>query len=77
MICFQLFTANCVPVMSPDNLATNGVVHIVSNVLTPVVDTIADIIMKQPRLSILKACKSTLHVLEDLLLILKPWLQNQ
>jgi len=50
----QLMTANCVPVVSQDNLAENGVVHIVNDVLWPVTDTIADIVTRDPQLSTLK-----------------------
>lgn len=50
----RLVTANCQPLVSSDNLATNGVVHVVDGLLMPVTDSITDIISKSPELSTLK-----------------------
>ena len=46
--------ANCQPVSSPDNLATNGVVHVVDGILMPVTASISDIIDESSQLTILK-----------------------
>ncbi|KAL4236692.1 hypothetical protein ACF0H5_005076 [Mactra antiquata] len=50
----KVITANCQRVTSVDNIADNGVIHIVENVLKPVTDTLLDLIKKNPELSILK-----------------------
>ena len=50
----QLMTANCQKITKADNMATNGVVHVIDNVLTPVGDTILNLISKNPDLSTLK-----------------------
>ncbi|XP_069126730.1 transforming growth factor-beta-induced protein ig-h3-like isoform X1 [Argopecten irradians] len=50
----RVMMANCQRVTSSDNLATNGVIHVVDQVLTPVTMTIIDIISKDPNLSYLK-----------------------
>ena len=51
---FQLFTANCRKITKVDNLATNGVVHVIDSMLTPVGDTLSNLISKNPELSVLK-----------------------
>lgn len=50
----SLVTANCQKVTHVDNMATNGVVHVVDSVLTPVGDTLLNLISKNPELSTLK-----------------------
>lgn len=47
-------TANCVPVTSRDNLASNGVIHTVEKVLKPVTETLLDIVQSRPELTTLK-----------------------
>jgi len=47
-------TANCIEITSADNLASNGVVHVIDDVITPVTGTILDLIQKNPELSTLK-----------------------
>ncbi|XP_052256399.1 transforming growth factor-beta-induced protein ig-h3-like [Dreissena polymorpha] len=50
----KLVTANCKPITSTDNIAINGVVHVVSDVLMPVTGSILDLVKKNPELSFLK-----------------------
>lgn len=50
----KLMTANCRKVKSRDNIATNGVIHVVEGLLEPVTKSILDIISKNPQLSYLK-----------------------
>jgi len=50
----KLMTANCRKLTSVDNMATNGVVHVVDGVLTPVGDTLLELVSKNPELSHLK-----------------------
>jgi hypothetical protein len=56
-ILFQLVTANCKRVAKADNLASNGVIHVVTEVLKPVTDTLMELIQKNPELSTLKTGK--------------------
>ena len=51
-------TANCMEVVSADNQASNGVVHVVDGVLEPAEETLSDMIRSRPELSTLKTCKS-------------------
>ena len=44
-------TANCRRLVSVDHSATNGVIHIVSEVLPPVTSSLAEIITNTPQLS--------------------------
>jgi len=50
-------TANCIEITSADNMASNGVVHVIGDVITPVTSTILDLIQKNPELSTLKTGK--------------------
>ena len=50
----QMMTANCKEVVSPDNQADNGIVHVVDGVLEPAEDTLSDMISTRPELSTLK-----------------------
>lgn len=50
----KLMTANCVPVISRDHMATNGVIHSVEKVLKPVTETLFDMVQSRPELSTLK-----------------------
>lgn len=47
-------TANCKRVSSRNNLATNGVIHVVDEVLQPVTKSLTDIVSSNPQLSYLK-----------------------
>lgn len=47
-------TANCKLVSSRNNLATNGVIHVVDEVLQPVTKSLTDIVSSNPQLSYLK-----------------------
>jgi hypothetical protein len=51
-------TANSIRVSSRDNLATNGVIHVVDEVLQPVTKSLMDIISSNPQLSYLKTGKN-------------------
>lgn len=53
-----MITANCVPVISRDHMATNGVIHSVAKVLKPVTETLLDIVQARPELSTLKTGES-------------------
>ncbi|XP_045157797.1 transforming growth factor-beta-induced protein ig-h3-like [Mercenaria mercenaria] len=50
----ELLTANCKKVTKADNLASNGVVHVLDDVLKPVSETLLDLVQKNPELSTLK-----------------------
>ncbi|XP_031358607.1 transforming growth factor-beta-induced protein ig-h3-like, partial [Photinus pyralis] len=47
----KMLTANCVKVRKGDNLATNGIVHVVDGVLGPVTEDILSMIEEHPQLS--------------------------
>ncbi|KAH3815464.1 transforming growth factor-beta-induced protein ig-h3-like isoform X1 [Dreissena polymorpha] len=57
----KLVTANCKPITSTDNIAINGVVHVVSDVLMPVTSSLLDIVKKNPELSFLKTVLGSSH----------------
>ncbi|OWF47880.1 Transforming growth factor-beta-induced protein ig-h3 [Mizuhopecten yessoensis] len=50
----KVMLANCQRVTSADNMATNGVIHMVDQVLSPVTKSITEIISKDPNLTYLK-----------------------
>jgi len=50
----QLMTANCVPLLSRDVLATNGVLYSVEKALTPVTESLLDLVKSRQDLSMLK-----------------------
>ncbi|KAK7101208.1 transforming growth factor-beta-induced protein ig-h3-like [Littorina saxatilis] len=50
----KLTTANCVRVTSTDNLATNGVIHVVEKVLPTVTSSLLDLIQRDEQFSYLK-----------------------
>lgn len=50
----RLLTANCKKVTQVDNIASNGVIHVLDDVLKPVTETLLDLIQKNPELSTLK-----------------------
>ncbi|CAG5136676.1 unnamed protein product [Candidula unifasciata] len=51
----KLMTANCVPVVSRDHIATNGVIHSVEKILKPVTDSLWDIVRSRSDLSTLSS----------------------
>ncbi|XP_064605989.1 LOW QUALITY PROTEIN: periostin-like [Liolophura sinensis] len=54
----KLITANCARLLKTDVLATNGVIHTVERVLSPVTNSLIGIISKNPELSTLKTLLS-------------------
>ncbi|WAR23616.1 BGH3-like protein [Mya arenaria] len=50
----KVVTANCIKITTEDNMATNGVVHVIDDVITPVTGTLLDLVQKNPELSTLK-----------------------
>ena len=52
--CLQVVTANCVPIQSADNVASNGVVHVVASRLPDTTSSIYDIVANDERFSTLK-----------------------
>ena len=54
---FQMTTANCVPITSADNLATNGVIHTVERVLPIVTKDIHAMVSVHPQLRTFASCK--------------------
>lgn len=50
-----LYTANCVPVLKPNKLAENGVVHVVSKVLAPVERNMMELIREREDMTILRS----------------------
>ncbi|XP_032070543.1 periostin isoform X3 [Thamnophis elegans] len=59
-------TVNCARITHGNQIATNGVVHVIDRVLTPVGNTIQDFIESEDDLSSLKAAASTSDVMETL-----------
>lgn len=53
----RLITANCIPVKSANNLAENGIVHVVDGVIMPGQYTIKKIIEESKKLNMLKKSK--------------------
>lgn len=47
----RLTTVNCKRITKANNLASNGIVHLIDGILLPVKDTVQDIIRKHPQLS--------------------------
>lgn len=58
---FQMMTANCIKVTSPNLQATNGVVYIVEKIINPGSDSLLDQITSHPELSFLKRGKITIY----------------
>lgn len=52
-----IVTANCAPVIRQNVYSSNGVAHIVGQVLPSAEATLANIIDKDPQFSILRTCK--------------------
>lgn len=52
-----LMTANCIPINKVDNMATNGIVHVLDGVLTPVTQPISQIIAENGKFTILSGSK--------------------
>lgn len=50
-------TVNCVPLVTRDHMATNGVIHTVAKVLKPVTESLLDIVKSKPELNTLKKSK--------------------
>ena len=50
----QIVTANCVPIKSVDNMATNGVAHVVTSRLPDASRSIYEIVANDPSFSTLK-----------------------
>ncbi|XP_013095429.2 transforming growth factor-beta-induced protein ig-h3-like [Biomphalaria glabrata] len=62
----KLMTANCVPITASDILATNGVIHTVTKVLKPVMESLLDIIKSSPELSTLKTILASANYVSKL-----------
>lgn len=58
---WQLMTANCVPIVSTNNLATNGVVHVVDEALPSPNMTLLEMIKTDPQFSILRTRTYTVY----------------
>lgn len=58
----KMLTANCAKVTKGNNLAKNGIVHVVDGVVVPALQSIQDIIGDSSRLTSLKRCKSLCNV---------------
>lgn len=54
----RLVTANCVPVQKPNNLAENGIVHVIDGVITPGQYSIKQIIDESKKLTMLRKSKT-------------------
>ena len=48
---FQYYTVTGVPISRPDNIASNGIVHVIDDVMLPTVMTSADFLTMFPDLS--------------------------
>lgn len=53
----RVVTANCAPIVSSNNFATNGIVHILDRVMPISNQSIGEIIEKDPKFSILNSRK--------------------
>lgn len=53
----KLVTANCVPIRKPNNLAENGIVHVIDGVITPGQYSIKQIIEDSKKLNMMKKSK--------------------
>ena len=62
----RVFTVNCARVISANNAAINGVVHVVDSVLHPVTDTLAGSLRKDGRLGSWMALLSDAGLLDEL-----------
>lgn len=47
----KMLTANCYKLVKKDNLATNGIVHVIDGVLNPVTQSVLEIVAEHPDLS--------------------------
>jgi uncharacterized surface protein with fasciclin (FAS1) repeats len=50
-----LYTANCIPVVRPNKIANNGVVHMISKVLIPVEKTLMQLIKEREDMTIMRS----------------------
>lgn len=50
----RMVTANCARVTKPDNLATNGIVHVVDGVVTPATQSIRELLEDSRKLTNLR-----------------------
>lgn len=50
----RMVTANCARVTKPDNLATNGIVHVVDGVVTPAAQSIRELLEDSKKLTNLR-----------------------
>lgn len=62
----KLTTANCVPVTSTDNIATNGVIHVVDKVLPTVTSSLMELIQRDKDLSFLKTALAKANLVSTL-----------
>ncbi|XP_072333158.1 periostin, osteoblast specific factor b isoform X3 [Scyliorhinus torazame] len=61
-----IVTVNCAKVLSANQIATNGIVHVIDRVITAVGNTIADVIEATDELSSLRAAATASGLLETL-----------
>lgn len=47
------YTANCVPIVKPNQLASNGMVHMVKGVLVPPEKTVMEMLKERPDMAVL------------------------
>ncbi|XP_052775009.1 transforming growth factor-beta-induced protein ig-h3-like [Mya arenaria] len=62
----KVVTANCIKITTEDNMATNGVVHVIDDVITPVTGTLLDLVQKNPELSTLKTALGSSRLAKSL-----------
>lgn len=62
----KVMTANCVPVASRDNRASNGVIHTVERILPEVTQTLMNMVKTRPDLSTLKTVLARAHYVPKL-----------
>lgn len=55
----KVITANCAPIVVPNNYASNAVIHLVGRIIPKPKSTILELIQNDPRFSILMKRKST------------------
>lgn len=49
-----LYTANCVPIVKPNKIASNGIVHMVDQVLMPVTKTVMELISERDDMTVFR-----------------------
>lgn len=60
------YTANCVPLVKPNVMATNGMVHMIKNVMIPPEKTVMEMLKERPDMAVFTAVSRTICILKKL-----------